>query len=153
MTPFKALYGRDPPPLIRFGHGQTTVGSIEEHLQERDAILDDLRVQLLRAQQRMKAAADQNRRALEFREGDYVYLKLQPYRQKSLAKHPYAKLAPRYYGPYQVLQRIGHVAYKLNLPPTSKVHPVFHVSLLKPQLWARSQRSETFLPNLHLIWF
>lgn len=54
MTPFKALYGRDPPPLIRAGHNQTPVGSLDNLLQERDVLLDDLRVNLLRAQQKMK---------------------------------------------------------------------------------------------------
>lgn len=80
MTPFKALYGRDPPPLIRIGHGQTQVDSLEAHLQERYAILDDLRVQLLRAQWKMKQLADRKCRELHLDEGSFVYLKLQPYR-------------------------------------------------------------------------
>lgn len=58
LTPFKVVYGRDPPSLLRFGRGQTVVSSIEEMLKERDAILDDLQVNLLRAQQKMKAYDD-----------------------------------------------------------------------------------------------
>lgn len=58
VSPFKALYGRDPPHLIRIGTGDTTVGSIEELLQERDAILDDLQFNLIKSQQIMKAGAD-----------------------------------------------------------------------------------------------
>ena len=60
-----------------------------------------------------------------------VYLNIQPYKLKTLATRMNQKLSPRYYGPYEVLDRIGAVAYKLKLPPGSLVHPIFHVSLLK----------------------
>lgn len=127
ISPFKAVYGQDPPPLVRVSHGQTTVDSLEAHLQERYAILDELCVHLLRAQQRMKHGTDAKRRELQLSEGELVYLKLQPYHQRSLAKRPCEKLAPRFYGPYKVVQQIGLGAYKLELPPMSKIHPVFHI--------------------------
>ena len=80
----------------------------------------------------MKQQVDQHRNETELEVGDLVFLRLQPYKQKSLKQQKKDnKLAPKYYGPYKVLQRIGSMGYKLELPPSSRVHPVFHVSFLK----------------------
>ena len=80
-TPFRALYGRDPPKLTRHVIGETAVASLEEQLIERGANLDELKFQLIKAQHRMKQMEDKHRKEVQFQVGDKVYLKLQPYRQ------------------------------------------------------------------------
>ena len=74
----------------------------------------------------MKKFANVRRCGVTLEVGDLVFVKLQPYRFHSLAKQHNEKLSPRYYGPDKVLDRIGPVAYKLELPSHSKIHPVFH---------------------------
>ena len=68
----------------------------------------------------MKEKADQHRSERSFEVGDWVFLRLQPYKQMSL-KQPKKedKLSPKYYDPYKVLQNIGTIAYKLELPASS----------------------------------
>lgn len=102
-------------------------------------MVDIIRQQLLRAQQRMKHQADKNRSERTFQVGDQVYLKLQPYIQQSVAVHGNQKLSFRFFGPYKILKRVGEVAYKLELPNTSQVHPVVHVSQLKRHVPANVQ--------------
>lgn len=120
-----------PPTIIRLGNNTTAVASVEQLLQDRDALLDDLYTQLLITQNRMRQAADGKRHNVTFEVGDIVFLKLQPYRQQSLARRPCDKLAARFYGPFEILEKVGPVAYKLQLPPSRKINPVFHISQLK----------------------
>ena len=96
--------------------------------------MDTLKVHLAAAQARLKTQANRHRQERSFVVGDWVFLRLQPYRQQSLASKGRWKLSPRYFGPFQVLQKIGSVSYKLDLPSKSRIHPVFHVSCLKLKL-------------------
>ena len=80
----------------------------------------------------MKLTADKKRTDYQFAVGDQVLLKLQPYTQSSVANRPYPKLAYKYFGPYTVIQKVGTVAYRLQLPDDAQIHDVFHVSQLKP---------------------
>jgi hypothetical protein len=82
----------------------------------------------------MKSQADKHRVERQFKKGDQVYLKLQPYVQTSLGNRSNQKLSYKYFGPYTLLQRVGAVSYKLQLPVGSKIHLVVHVSLMKQAL-------------------
>ena len=99
------------------------------------------------ARTRMKHQANQHHFERTFQVGDMVFLHLQPYKQSSLKIKGYQKLAPNFYGPYKVLYNIGYVAYKLELPPSSRIHPVFHVSCLK-KVNDNNIRAQTILLEL-----
>lgn len=79
----------------------------------------------------MKIHADQKRSFREFKVGDQVYLKLQPYIQTSIAPRANHKLSFKFYGPFPITKKINAVAYKLQLSSHATVHPVFHVSQLR----------------------
>nr|XP_028964667.1 uncharacterized protein LOC108169704 [Malus domestica] len=131
LTPYEVVYGQPPPAVPTYESGATKIDLVNRSLEERGRILSQLKTNLLSAQVRMKQQADKHRTERSFEVGD---MRLVPYQHQSLAKHPFHKLQPRFYGPFKVLQKIGHVAYKIDLPTTSKLHPVFHVSCLKKQL-------------------
>ena len=99
------------------------------------------------ARNRMKQQADQHRFEHTFQVSDMVFLRLRPYKQSSLKFKGRRKMAPKFYGPYKVLQKIGSVAYKLELPPSSRIHLVFHVSCLKKVI-GTNFRAQTSLPKL-----
>jgi hypothetical protein len=93
--------------------------------------IEVIRQRLRTAQSRQKSYADVRRRPLEFVVGDHVFLKVSP-RRGTVRFGKKGKLAPRYVGPFEVLERVGVVAYRLGLPPRlSGVHNVFHISMLR----------------------
>lgn len=127
-SPFKALYGYDPHLGTGIVIPSATPISVTDVIEHRELHLQLLKKKLEQAQNRMKAFADQNRTDLEFSVGDQVLLKLQPYTQSSVANRPYPKISNKFFGPYTIVEKIGPVAYRLELPPDSMVHSVFHVS-------------------------
>ena len=79
----------------------------------------------------MKQYANQHHSKRTFQVGDMVFLRLQPYKKSSLKLKGHQNLTQNIYGPYKVLQKIRYVSYKLELPPSSCIHLVFHVSCPK----------------------
>ena len=105
--------------------------AVDKSLRAKEKCMKMLQFYLARAQHRMKTQVDKRRVEAEFQESDMVYVRLQPYKQSSVATRACHKLVVKYFGPFPVITRVGKVAYRLQLPPTAKVHPVFHVSQLK----------------------
>jgi hypothetical protein len=128
MAPFEALYGRrcrtplnwsQPREREIFGPGLLTEAEKKVKL---------IKKNLEAAQARQKSYHDKRRKPLQFEVGDFVYLKVSPTKgvQRFGIK---GKLAPRYIGPYEIMEACGSVAYKLKLPlKMSTIHNVFHVS-------------------------
>jgi transposase InsO family protein len=132
LTPFEALYGRSPPNLRTYISGSTSVAALDDTLAQRQRHLSLIRDNLTYAQTRMRSQANTQHLDRSFQVGDWVMLRLQPYRQLSVRGRTSPKLSKRFFGPYKILRVIGPVAYELELPPEARIHPVFHVSKLKP---------------------
>uniref|UniRef100_A0A8R7TR31 Tf2-1-like SH3-like domain-containing protein n=1 Tax=Triticum urartu TaxID=4572 RepID=A0A8R7TR31_TRIUA len=131
-TPFKALYGTEPNLGATVLWDDKTAPVIDNEQWDWGVHTARLRAQLLRAQCRFKKKADRHRTERSFQVGEDVLLKLQPYAQSSVVNRPRAKLAYKFFGPFEVEAKIGTLAYRLILPPDNRIHNVFHVSQLKP---------------------
>ena len=132
MSPYEITFGKKPPHFPRYLAGISKVEAVDTWISNRDTMIKFLTKKLAKAQLRMKEVADKRRRDVHFNEGDLALVRLRPRRQSTVSGVQYSKLAKKFYGPFRVLQRIGPVAYKLDLPPDSRIHPVFHCSLLRP---------------------
>ena len=121
---------------------------MEDHIEHQQEVVQLLKDNLNLAQNQMKQQEDQHHSERSFDVGDWVFLRLQPYKQMSLKQYKKDnKLLPKCYGPYKVLQNIGTMAYKLDLPTSSRVHSVFHVSCLKKVI-GENLPVQTIFPEL-----
>ncbi|WVZ23465.1 hypothetical protein V8G54_002009 [Vigna mungo] len=112
----------------------TSNAAVQFELQSRTDIIRKLNRNLQKAQSDIKKWAYTSRRDLQLQEGDWAYVRHRPYHQVSVAGPYQGKLQKHFFGPFKVLERIGQVAYRLELPSTAKIHNVFHISFLRPHL-------------------
>ncbi|XP_047326921.1 uncharacterized protein LOC124930637 [Impatiens glandulifera] len=131
MAPFEALYGKKCRTPLHWDEVGERVVIGPELVANTVALVSKIRERLLTAQSRQKSYADKKRRDLKFERGDHVFLKVSPCKGIiRLGKK--GKLNPRYIGPFEILEEVGDVAYRLALPPSlDTVHNVFHVSNLR----------------------
>jgi hypothetical protein len=134
MAPYEALYGRRcTSPLCWETLGERSLVG-PDWIQQTAQKVQEIRQNMLAAQSRQKSYADVRRRDLEFAVGDQVLLKVSP--TKGVVRFgTTGKLSPRYIGPFDIIARVGSLAYRLQLPDSMKgVHNVFHVSMLRKYL-------------------
>ena len=134
LAPYEALYGRPcRTPLDWFEVGERVVTG-PELVQQSVEVVQLVRQRLQSAQSRQKSYADQRRRPLEFQVGDQVFVRVSP--MKGVVRFgKRGKLSPRFIGPFTISERVGGLAYRLELPSElAAVHDVFHVSMLRRYL-------------------
>lgn len=148
MSPFQALYGFPPPIISELAIPGPEDLEAQEFLVSKQSMLDQLKENLVQAQNRMKKYADLKRTERVFEVGEMVYLKMPPYRLAAFGFRGALKLQNKYYGPFLIIQKVGNSAYKLQFPEHVKIHPVFHVSQLKKHIGSRAMPSPD-LPMVH----
>ncbi|XP_074299094.1 uncharacterized protein LOC141630121 [Silene latifolia] len=130
MAQLEALYGRKCCSPLCWDDSNEAVVLGQELVQESIEQVRLIHKKLKAAQDRQKTYADLRRGPIEIEVGDKIFHKVSP--MKGVKRFAIkGKLSPKYIGPYEVLERVGEVAYRLPLPPyLSKVHDVFYVSQL-----------------------
>ncbi|GJT57975.1 putative reverse transcriptase domain-containing protein [Tanacetum coccineum] len=151
-APFEALYGRKCRTPITWA----AVGEIKlvgpEIVQETTDKIVQIKERLKAVRDRQKSYADNRQKPLEFSVGDKVLLKMSP-RKGVVRSGKRNKLSPRYVGPFEIVERVGPVAYRLCLPhELVGVHDTFHVSNLK-KCWRRPESgNKESIPNVKVRW-
>ncbi|XP_072083760.1 uncharacterized protein [Arachis hypogaea] len=131
-SPFEIVTGQQPltPHSLSSSYSGKSPGAYHM-IKSWEEQADVTRSYLDKAAKRMKKWADKKRRHASYQVGDKVMIKLLPQQFKAFRK-VHKGLIRKYEGPFEIIGRVGEVAYKVQLPPSMKIHPVFHVSMLKP---------------------
>ncbi|MCO5613265.1 hypothetical protein L7F22_067541 [Adiantum nelumboides] len=133
--------GKAPFEIVEGGKKVPPILCTKDKIFEADHFVEDLATSfakikeaLQKSQERHKKATDKHRRQMDLKEGDWVLLKFEKarLRKKKGKERLYPKLSMRYYGPFQIIERINEVSFRLQLPKTWKIHNAFHMSLLRP---------------------
>ena len=119
------------PPVL---HTKDKIFEADQYMQSMDETYQQIKYALERTQAKHKRAVDMHHRELVFNEHDWVLLRFEKARLKRWKgkESLFPKLSMRYYGPFQILEKISDVAYRLKLPENWMIHNAFHVSLLRP---------------------
>ncbi|MCO5592304.1 hypothetical protein L7F22_046304 [Adiantum nelumboides] len=131
-APFEIVEGgKKVPPIL---HTKDKIFEADKYVQDMDEMYKKVKVALEKTQAKQKKAADSHRREMVFSLGDWVLLRFEKARLKKMKgkERLFPKLSMRYYGPFQVCDKISDVAYRLKLPESWRIHNAFHVSLLRP---------------------
>jgi hypothetical protein len=149
MAPYEALYGRKcQTPLCWYQNGESMIVG-PDMIQQTTEKVRKIRERMKISQDRQKSYADKRRKPLEFEEGDHVFLRVTPTTSVGRAIKS-RKLTPKFIGPYQIISRVGPVAYQVALPPLlSNIHDVFHVSQLRKYITDPSHIIEPDALELH----
>ena len=162
-SPFQIDTGQQPQdPLFLFSSAaryhsneNTVINTMDDYLHEFINLRERARQALLLAQKNMKAQYDSKRRPEEFRVGDKVYLSTKRYSDYGCISYPAhgptSVFEPRNLGPFKVIQKVSSNAYKLELPPTFKIHPVIHVRYLTRHLDVAKYSSRIPVPEPEVI--
>jgi hypothetical protein len=127
-SPFELLHGYQPRFFPSFT-SSSNVPNVDERLEKLQRVQEELQASLTTAAEVMKTQhGNHNIPWPTYRKGDHVLLD----RKNLKTTRPKAKLSNRRYGPFEIIDTIGTVNYKLKLPKSWKIHPVFHASLLSP---------------------
>jgi hypothetical protein len=131
MAPFEVLYGRRCHTPLNWTEPEEKAIFGPDLVEEAKATASHIQENLRAARSLQESYTNKRHRPLEFTVGDHVYLKVSP--MKGMKRFGMkGKLAPRYIGPFPILEKCGNIAYKLELPPSlAGVHYIFHVSQLK----------------------
>jgi len=130
MSPLCMVIGREPvTPASLLRQVRCSLPAVDQFLNSRRAAIEVAKKHIETAQRHQAKTADRSRREVTFNVGDKVRLSTE---HTPINVGPAYKLCARFAGPFRITQKIGDVAYKLELPDDWKIHPVFHVDKLQP---------------------